>query len=323
MMADINIAVVAEFDGSRLAAGSREAAALGRILSRLFSVPLCGVALADDAGAAREWAETDGLRVILGRGPGLDAYDQRSFLSALTQVLDRVGPALIVVPHTAQGADFAPRLAARLGLPYIPSVCGVEESAVNPTLVRQVLGGKVIERVELPVEPAVVTVSPGAFAAEGGADAGWVEEMAVNPEPPAARGRERIAANLPDAGLGRAEVIVAAGRGAGAEGIGLARELAGCFRRGVLAASRPLVDAGLLPYELQVGQTGRTVAPRVYIACGVSGALQHVAGMSASNFIVAINTDPNAPIFRVAHLGAVMDLKQLLPALIEQLKEQR
>ena len=318
-MADFSIMVVAEVDNGRPTAGTRESTALGRTLAQLLAAPLCGVALADDERAAREWAEADGLRVVLGRSPGLRAYDQRSFLSALCQALDRVGPALIVIPHTAQGADYAPRLAARLGLPFFSSVCGIEDST-PPQLVRQALGGKVLERIELSA-PAVVTVSAGAFAAAPGSSAGVVEEVEVRPEPPAARSRELIAADLPDAGLGRAEVIVAAGRGAGAEGIALTRELAGCFRRGALGASRPLVDAGLLPRELQVGQTGTTVAPRVYIACGISGALQHTAGMSASNFIVAINTDANAPIFRVAHLGAVMDLHQLLPLLIERLKK--
>ena len=320
-MANLSIAVVAEIDGGILTPVTREAAALGRELARTLASPLCGVALAGDERAARQWAEADGLRVLLGRGPILDAYEQHSFLSALTPILDHIGPALIVVPHTAQGADFAPRLATRLNLPFVPAVCAIEDSTPFPTLVRQVMGGKMMERVALPAGAAVVTVSPGAFAARAGSAVGTVEEIAVHPEPPAARMRQRIAADLPDAGLGRAEVIVAAGRGAGAEGIALARELAGCFRRGALASSRPLVDAGLLPYELQVGQTGRTVAPRVYIACGVSGALQHTAGMSASNFIVAVNTDANAPIFRLAHLGAVMDLRELLPVLIEQLKK--
>lgn len=319
-MMEVVIAVVGEAEGGRVSGGSREAVAFVRRLSTPARV--IGVLLSDSRDSAAFWAQADGIEVMPGLAPGLKTYEQRSFLSALIQVLDRVRPSLVVVPHTARGSDFAPRLAARLRLPFTPSVCGLDEGETSPLLIRQVMGGKVIERIELP-EAAVLTVAPGAFTAEVGSAPGMVREVEVNPDPPAARVMGRSEPPTADAGLARAEVIVAVGRGAGETGIPLGRELAACFRRGALGSSRPLVDAGLLPYELQVGQTGATVAPRVYIACGISGALQHTAGMSGANFIVAVNTDANAPIFRLAHLGAVMDLRELLPELIERLRSMR
>ena len=123
--------------------------------------------------------------------------------------------------------------------------------------------------------------------------------------------------------LKKAEVIVSAGRGLKEEQIDLIHELADCFDKGAVGASRPLIDSKLLPIEHQVGQTGQTVAPRLYLACGISGALQHTVGMSNSELIVAVNTDPNSLIWNVAHLGVKMDLGEFLPVLIDEIKSRK
>jgi electron transfer flavoprotein alpha subunit len=315
------IVIVSEEDGGRISAATREAVGLGRELRRRTGAEPVGLALTGEAERlAREWARDDGLRVYFARCAALGRYEQRSFLSALEQALGQLQPSWVLVAHTPRGFDFAPRLAARLGMSYVAAATGVGEGGV---FLRSVLGGKMTEEVRPAADRAVVvTVSPGSFRAEAGALAGPVLEVRVDPAPPLALEVEIVRAPARKSDLDRAEVVVTAGRGAGEEGIALARELAASFPRGALAATRPLVDAGLLPYELQVGQTGRTVAPKVYIACGVSGAIQHTAGMSGSNLVVAINTDRNAPIFRLAGVGAVMDLRLLLPALIERLKKE-
>jgi electron transfer flavoprotein alpha subunit len=166
---------------------------------------------------------------------------------------------------------------------------------------------------------------PGAIQAKAaGEGAGAVEVRPVAAESRGVRGLGRQEPAGRSLDLGRAEVIVAVGRGlAGPEHLPLLQELAGLCERGALGASRPVVDAGWLPLEHQVGMTGQTVAPAVYIACGISGAIQHTQGMMRSGLIVAINSDPQAAIFQIAHLGVVQDLHCFLPVLIRKLREQK
>jgi electron transfer flavoprotein alpha subunit len=190
---------------------------------------------------------------------------------------------------------------------------------------RGICGGKIMTEVAPIADTvAVVTMMPGAAKPKAPAGAGSVKiiHAEVNTAGTRTLGYQEAPPRSLD--LAKAEVIVAAGRGIGGpEHLGLIRELAACFDRGAVGASRPVCDAGWLPLEHQVGMTGQTVAPRLYLACGISGAIQHCMGMSRAELIVAINTDPGAAIFKVAHLGIVQDLHRFLPVLISKLRERK
>jgi len=170
----------------------------------------------------------------------------------------------------------------------------------------------------------VITMMPGSAKPVAAKPAGSVEKIALEITPGRTRSLGYLEGPKRTLDLTKAEVIVAAGRGLGdPEKIGLVRELAATFDRAAVGASRPVVDAGWLPLEHQVGMTGQTVAPKLYLACGISGALQHTMGMSRSSLIVAINTDPRAPIFSIAHLGVIADLHRFLPILTETIKKKK
>jgi electron transfer flavoprotein alpha subunit len=185
---------------------------------------------------------------------------------------------------------------------------------------RQICGGKLVtELIHSKEKITVLTIMPGVKKHMPAESAGKVEskyieldQMQISP---------LGCSSLPSGGLDlkKAEVIVSAGRGVKEDQLDLIQDLANCFDKGAVGASRPLVDSGLLPMEHQVGQTGQTVSPRLYMACGISGALQHTVGMSCSELIVAINTDPNSLIWNTAHLGIQIDIGEFLPVLIEKL----
>jgi electron transfer flavoprotein alpha subunit len=191
------------------------------------------------------------------------------------------------------------------------------------SFIRPILGGKMLEEV-LPLGegPTVITVMPGAAKAVVAEQPGEVTRIQVAVESGVTRTLGYREGPKRTLDLVKAEVIVAAGRGLGGpENLHLVKELAACFAKSAVAASRPVVDYGWLPLEHQVGMTGQTVAPGLYIACGISGALQHLMGMNQSRLVVAINTDPGAPIFQLAHFGVCADLLEFLPVLTRKLRE--
>lgn len=271
---------------------------------------------------ARELADRTGIDVIAADHPLLSDYNAEAWISALTAVLKEIEPSHIIIPHTATGWDYAPRLAVALEGSCHTGVTGFTVDD-PPRFIRQICNGKITTEVRPAANgPAVVTVMPGAAKPPEPAGPGDVEEASVDIGPVRTRNLGVSMAEREGLDLTRADVIVAVGRGIrDPDGLGVIRELASCFDRGAVGASRPVVDAGWLAYEHQVGQTGQTVSPRLYIACGISGAIQHTIGMSSSELIVAINTDPGALIFRTAHLGVVHDLQEFLPVLIEKIRQ--
>jgi electron transfer flavoprotein alpha subunit len=237
-------------------------------------------------------------------------------------------PAYAVLPHTYQVRDYAPALAARLGQVLISDVIDISAAAGNdgPVFTRQLMQGRLNGAYKhTGTGPCLVSVQAGAFRAEvlqtaASQAAIAVFTPAIEPAQIRTRPGQPFRGSSQTVDLGSAQLIVSVGRGIKeAENIPLVQALATALGA-ELAASRPICDAGWLPMERQVGSSGQTVAPKLYLAVGISGAIQHLVGMKAAQCIVAINKDPDAPIFEVADYGIVGDLFEVVPALTEALK---
>jgi electron transfer flavoprotein alpha subunit len=233
-------------------------------------------------------------------------------------------PNVIALLHTTRSQDYAATLAVRLDAACVSGVQGLVMQDGGPVFQRAVLGGKWMAGVQADDRPVVLTVLPGYFKFES--DASKLEVVETQrPSLPATRTRLiEIKESAAEAALTQATTVVAAGRGIGSEdNLDLISRLANLFPKSAVAGSRIVCDAGWLPYHRQVGVTGATVAPELYLACGISGAFQHLAGMSGSRFVVAINSDPHAAIFNAADVGVVADLNTFLSLLIEAIEKER
>jgi electron transfer flavoprotein alpha subunit len=268
--------------------------------------------------AAGEISQKTGCDTVALIGNHLDHYNALSYAHALMEVLQAESAAWVCLPHTSMGYDLAPRLAVLLEAACITGV----ESAGDGSLSRPVHSGRFREEIVPKTHRVVVTVLPGAFrpSEEKIDHAGVVRVMeAAFSEPPSITlGIEESIHR--DSTLKDAEVIVAAGRGIGKkENVSLIRRLAAVFPRSAIGASRSACDLGWLEHKHQIGTTGQTVSPKLYLACGISGAFQHVSGMRGSQTIIAINADIHAAIFRVAHYGIVEDVTTFIPILLDEL----
>jgi electron transfer flavoprotein alpha subunit len=256
-------------------------------------------------------------------------YSSDLFCMVLQQVIERLAPSWVIIPHTYQGRDFAPKLAARFGRSLIADCIGAVRDTGGTAFIRPLFQGRLNACVRAVGDaPHFVSVQPGSGAQDGTSPAcGKLHIEHLTPrldavssrtrcEPPRQSGHRNV-------DLTRAEAVVAVGRGIGsAAGIDMARRLASLLGA-ELAASRPVCDEGWLPMEHQIGSSGLTVSPKLYVAIGISGAIQHLAGMLGSGTIVAINKDARAPIFRVADVGVVGDLNEIVPALVQALESRR
>ena len=262
--------------------------------------------------------------VLLADHPALAQYTGDGYVQALRGILESSKPRAVLVAHTSQGYDLAPSLAGTLNLPLLTNCLALDVEGGRLVATRRLLNEKVQAQVEIRSErPIVVTLRPGSVKAMGPARGLMkVTEVSVSIDPAAIR-ETFIRMERPqvqDIDLSGADIIVSAGRGIQKkENLALIEEFAKAIG-GVVGASRPLTDMDWLPKTRQVGQSGKTVRPKLYIACGISGAMQHVAGMKDAGLIVAINTDPTAPIFEVAHVGFVADVLKLIPATLKELK---
>jgi electron transfer flavoprotein alpha subunit len=245
-------------------------------------------------------------------------------VQALDAFVRGAAPSLVLLPHTYQTRDFAPALAARLGRSLITDCIGVREGAGGRAFTRPMFQGKLAaDVIPLGETPHLVSFQVGAYRADQ-ATRGAAQARVVGAVLDPSRIRQQPDAPFQEAkgavDLSQAERIVAVGRGIKSqEHIGLAERLAGALGA-ELAASRPICDAGWLPMERQIGSSGQTVAPKLYVAVGISGAIQHVVGMKGARTIVAINKDADAPIFEVADYGIAGDLFEVLPALTKALE---
>ncbi|SIS97686.1 electron transfer flavoprotein subunit alpha/FixB family protein [Alicyclobacillus vulcanalis] len=273
--------------------------------------------------AANELAQHPHDKVIAIEGESLANYDSEHFYLAVAPVLDEVKPDVVVLGHTASGRDLAPKLAAALDAPQISDIVSLDVQGSDVLFKRPIYAGKAFETKRVLATPYVVTVRPNNLAAD--AEQGGSVEIDVRRFDEPADVKTRVVHVEKKASTGRdlteARVVVSGGRGVkSAEGFKPLYELADVLDAAV-GASRAACDAGYCDYSLQVGQTGKVVTPDVYIACGISGAIQHLAGMSQSKLIIAINKDAEAPIFEIADYGVVGDLFEIVPKLTEKLRE--
>jgi electron transfer flavoprotein alpha subunit len=235
---------------------------------------------------------------------------------------------MLLLPHNTFGLDLGPGLSVKLGVTYVPDVVGADGlEGTTLKVVRQEFAGQVSAHVQCDVaKGAVITVRPGVFkAAEGGAAAGQIVDRSADAEGLTARRTfvKLIEAEAGDVDITREDVLVSVGRGIGEqENIELVEELAEAMGAAV-SCSRPIVDAKWLDKPRQVGTSGKTVKPKVYLALGISGSFQHVCGIKGNPFMVAVNKNPKAPIFQIATVGVVADLMELLPVLTEKIKASR
>ena len=289
-----------------------------------LSAVVIGKGVAELAG---ELAASKLDEVLLIEHDWLGAYTPDGFTIALTQVIAQAKPDLVLLPHTYQVRDFAPKLAASLGKGMIGDCIAYRHENGKLTFVRQMFQGKTVADVVFEgAAPWFATFQAGAFRADlvaPGASKAPVRPVAVELNAAQIRTKPlelfREAKQAVD--LTQAPILVSVGRGIKApENIPMAEKLAQLLG-GELSASRPICDEGWLPMDRQIGSSGQTVAPKLYLALGISGAIQHVVGMKGSRTIAAINKDQNAPIFEVADYGIVGDLFEIVPALIEELEK--
>lgn len=298
----------------------------GRMMADKLGEALVAVVMGEHVDAVAQEAIAYGAdQVLLVEGAEYKNYNTDAATYAMVELIRKYDPSIVLYGATNNGRDLGPRVACELktGLTADCTGLDVEDGLLMST--RPTFGGNLMATIACPdTRPQMSTVRPGVFkkAVKDEQRTGEVvaENIHIAPESIRVQLVERIREVAEAVNLEEAEVIVAGGRGLkSAEGFGLIRELADVLG-GTVGASRAAVDAGWIPHAHQVGQTGKTVAPKLYIACGISGAIQHLAGMTGSDTVIAINRDADAPIFGVADYGIVGDLFEVIPALIAEIK---
>ncbi len=271
------------------------------------------------AGEVETLARHGATKVYLADDDALAMYVTSPFAALAAEAFQKSGAELVLFADSEVGKDLAPRVAAKLNLPFVPGATEIRPEAGKVLAKRTSIAGKIMETIDAPL-PAILSVKAGAFEVKETGGAAETETLAVPTADLRAIIREVLKETSERVDLGDARIVVAGGRSVrGPEGAKLIEDFADVLGAAV-GASRAACDSGYFPHACQVGQTGRTVAPDVYIAVGISGAIQHTAGMTGSKIIVAINTDPDAPIFSIADFGIVADLFTVLPLLTEEFK---
>jgi electron transfer flavoprotein alpha subunit len=316
------ILAFAEARDGKLRRSSLETVSEARRLAGLLGAQVEAVVVGPGTEAlAGELAAYGADRVRVFDDAALAAYATEPYARALAQTIAETKPSVVLVPFTAMGKDLAPRVAARVGAGLVSDCVAFEVKDGRLTARRPMYAGKAYATVEWTGEPQLATLRPNVFPLAAKDDARKAEVVKGTVDT-ASRARVTAAAATSQGKiqLSEAQIIVSGGRGLkGPENFHLVEDLAAVLGAAV-GASRAIVDLGWVDHQLQVGQTGRTVSPSLYVACGISGAIQHLAGMSSSRCIVAVNKDPDAPIFKVADYGICGDLFEVLPALTEAAK---
>ena len=314
------VLVIAEQNEGRFRKVTYEALSAGRKIAESTGGPLCALVLGNGIETvAAELAQYGAVRTLVADDAALADYATETYTQVVADLTGSLKPSVIVLGATSQGKDLAARLSARLNAALATDCIALEYQNQQVVARRAMYGGKVLADVVLTGEPVIAAVRPNTMAASLKPAAGGLEKIAVSVAAPKAR----VVGKQLDSGkveLTEADVIVSGGRGMGGADYSVIEALAGVLG-GAVGASRSAVDEGWRSAADQVGQTGKTVSPTLYIACGISGAIQHLAGMSSSKVIVAINKDPEAPIFSKADYGIVANLFEALPLMTEAIKK--
>ena len=322
------ILVFAEHRGGQITRPTWEALAAGQRLAQDLGLTASVVILGEKvSGLANELAAADVNEILAVESEPLREYTADGYTEALRALVSERKPRFLVFSHTYQVRDFAPKLAAALDRGFVSDCLGYRQEDGRLLFVRQVFQGKFNADVEFAGDPPyLVSFQAGSFREDSirrGARAAKITQVQVPLAPEKVRTKpgERFREAKQAVDLTQAEIIVAVGRGIKSrENIELARKLADALGAEI-GASRPICDGGWLPMDRQIGSSGQTVAPKLYFALGISGAIQHQVGMKGSRTVVAINKDKEAPIFEVATYGVVGDLFEIIPPLIEEIKK--
>ena len=316
------ILVFIEQRNGNLRKASLEVLSEAKRLASGANLPVNAVLVGHGIGTrAAELGKYGAAKVFVADEERLARYSAEGYAAAVRAAVERCEPGAVFMAATALGRDLSGRLAARLGWGCLADVVRLSMEGGAVVATRPVYSGKALATADGAGKPVVVTLRPNVFPAEAGD--GKAEPEALPQVSGALRAvvKEILAKEDGELDVAEAEVIVSGGRGIkGPENFALIRDLAKLLGAAV-GASRAVVDAGWIDHAHQVGQTGKVVSPSLYIACGVSGAIQHLAGMSSTKVIVAINKDPEAPIFKVADYGIVGDLFQVVPAFIDEVRK--
>ncbi len=320
-----SILIVAEIQNGGIREASYEVATIANQVASATDRTVKSLVAGKDIDAlAQEFAKKGGGEVFAADHELLQNYSSDAYHVALAAAVEAAEDDIVLFSNTPSGWDMAPRLAAALDAGFVSDCFSIDVEDGVIVYHRRVFNGKLDARIVATSDRTVITVQPGAVAAFDGTTDGSVSKLDLNLAADDLRTRfvEIKAAESKGVDLSKADIIVSGGRGVGApeKFTEVIQPLADALG-GAMGASRPVVDAGWLPHAYQVGSSGQVVQPKLYIACGISGAIQHLVGMKTSNFIIAINKDPDAPIFEVADLGVVGDLLELVPALTSAVQE--
>jgi electron transfer flavoprotein alpha subunit len=299
---------------------SFEAVSEGRRIADGLGADLCAVVVGSGIeGIAGELQKYGADKILVADDPGLADYTTSAYTNVIADLIRSADPAVVVLGASATGKDLSARLAARLDAGLAMDCTGVKIDGGKLTCTRPMFGGKIFADVEFDSPIQIVAIRPNVMDIVESTKDGAIEKPAVQ----LGEVKTAVVEKSMDTGdkieLTEADIVVSGGRGT-AGNFAAIEELAAAFA-GAVGASRSAVDEGWRPHSDQVGQTGKVVSPVLYVACGISGAIQHLAGMSTSKFIVAINKDPEAPIFSKADLGIVGDLFDVVPAVAEEVKK--
>lgn len=319
-----NVMIIAEQRDGRIRQVTLEAIAAAQAVAGK-DAQLTALLIGSELSACAEELATYPLDAVhVADHPSLDFYNAESYYAVLSELAAQLKPEAVWFGHTSIGRDLAPKLAAQLDAGQISDVIAVEPDDDGAIFTRPIYAGKAFERKRFARKPWIVTVRPNNLPAaepSGGTSAA-IHAVAYAPQADlrtVVRDVVRKAGGQVD--LAEARIVISGGRGVkSTDGFQPLQELADVLGAAV-GASRGACDAGYCDYSLQIGQTGKVVTPELYIACGISGAIQHLAGMSQSRIIIAINKDPEAPIFQIADYGIVGDLFDIVPLLTEELKK--
>jgi electron transfer flavoprotein alpha subunit len=313
--------VVGEIQGPGLREATFELVAMARKLGgEVVSLVLGSGVRAQADGLARR----GGGKVLCADDAALAHYRPDAWAQVVLAAVKAESPDLVLISNTPSGWDVAPKIAAALDTGIATDVFRIEEDGGDLVFIRRLFNGRFDGRLRVSGKPRIATVQPGATAPHAGSEPGSVEPLSVGAIEARTEFVELRQARKGGHDLSKAEIIVSGGRG-----LQKPENFEAVLKPLVealgaqMGASRPVVDAGWLPHEYQVGSSGQVVQPKLYVAVGISGAIQHLVGMKNSNFIVAINKDPDAPIFEVADLGVVGDLFEIVPALARAVQAAR